>query len=319
DMEKFATPGLRTIDALAESAGIPAERSIKILFVEGENDDTVALVLRGDHTLNEIKAAKLDGVASPLVFASAEAIKELTGAAPGSCGPVGLDCKIIVDHSAAVLADFVTGANEDDFHLKNVNWDRDVKFTATADLRNVVEGDPSPDGKGRLSIARGIEVGHIFQLGRKYSEAMNARVLDEGGKEQVLTMGCYGIGVTRVVAAAIEQNHDDAGIIWPDAIAPFEVAIVPMNMQKSDTVRAAAEKLYADLQAAGIDVLLDDRKARPGVMFADMELTGIPHRIVIGDRGLAQEQVEYKHRTDEKPTDIALADVVGEIKAKLDR
>ncbi|MDX1442234.1 MAG: proline--tRNA ligase [Gammaproteobacteria bacterium] len=317
DMARLETPKVRTIAELCEFAQVKPEQTVKTLFVEGAEGGLVALVLRGDHELNELKAEKLDAVASPLKFATPEAIRELVGAGPGSCGPVGVECPVIVDHSAAALADFVTGANEDDWHLTGVNWERDAKIDVTADIRNVVEGDASPDGKGTLKIVRGIEVGHIFQLGSKYSEAMGATVLGEDGSKQVMTMGCYGIGVTRVVAAAIEQNHDDAGIIWPDALAPFQVALCPMNLQKSDTVREAVEKLYEELTAAGIDVLLDDRKVRPGVMFADMELVGIPHRVVVGDRGLKNGTVEYKHRKGGDAEEIALDDIVRVLKEKL--
>jgi prolyl-tRNA synthetase len=317
DMARLETPKVRTIADLCAFAQVKPEQTVKTLFVEGKDNALVALVLRGDHELNEVKAAKLDGVASPLRFATPERIRESVGAGPGSCGPVGLDCTIIADHAAAVLADFMTGANEDDWHLTGVNWDRDVSFTHAADLRNVVEGDPSPDGKGTLKIVRGIEVGHIFQLGRKYSESMGATVLTESGEKQALAMGCYGIGITRVIAAAIEQNHDDAGITWPEALAPFEVALCPMNLHKSDNVRKVVEQAYADLAAAGIDVLLDDRKVRPGVMFADMELIGIPHRIVIGDRGLENGTVEYKQRCGGDAEEIPLDRIVDFVKERL--
>ena len=279
----------------------------------------VALVLRGDHQLNEIKAEKIVGVASPLSFASEEDIVAALGCKPGSIGPTGLNIRVIVDRSAAHSSDFVCGANEDGFHLTGSNWDRDATFTETADIRNVVEGDPSPDGQGSLLIKRGIEVGHIFQLGTKYSEALKASVLNENGKDQVMTMGCYGIGVTRVVASAIEQNNDDKGILWPASIAPFEVAIVPLNMQKSERVREQAENLYNTLRGLGYDVLLDDRNERPGVKFADMELIGIPHRIVIGDRGLDNGMLEYKNRRAADNEDIAIDDIVDFIQQQLPR
>ncbi|RRQ22563.1 proline--tRNA ligase [Thiohalobacter thiocyanaticus] len=295
EMATVDTPGQHTIEAVSAFLGVDPEQTIKTLLVQGEaENDVIALVLRGDHELNAIKAEKLPGIATPLTFASDEAVRAATGASPGSIGPVGLKIRTLVDHAAAQLADFVCGANQDDKHLTGVNWGRDLPEPETADLRNVVAGDPSPDGKGTLSIVRGIEVGHIFQLGTKYSEALGATVLDEAGREAVMLMGCYGIGVSRVVAAAIEQNHDTAGILWPEPIAPFRVALCPMNMKKSEAVREAAEKLYREMLDAGIDVLFDDRDIRAGVMFADMELIGIPHRIIIGDRNLEQGLVEYK-------------------------
>ena len=253
-------------------------------------------MVRGDHELNEIKAEKLPQVAAPLVFATEEEIRAIVGAGPGSLGPVNLQVPVVADRSVAAMSDFGAGANIDGKHYFGINWERDLPLPQVADIRNVVEGDASPDGKGTLLIKRGIEVGHIFQLGTKYSEAMKATVQGEDGRNQVLTMGCYGIGVTRVVAAAIEQNHDERGIIWPDAIAPFQVAILPMNMHKSFRVQALAEELYNTLRSQGIDVILDDRKERPGVMFADMELIGVPHSIVIGDRNLDSEEIEYKNR-----------------------
>ncbi|WP_372987372.1 proline--tRNA ligase [Marinobacter sp.] len=309
DMKEVHTPGQRTIDAIAEFLGIDATRTIKTLLVKGEEDENgqsglVALILRGDHTLNEIKAENLAGIAEPLTMATDEEIKSATGCEPGSIGPVNLPVPVIVDRSAAHLADFVCGANRDDYHLTGVNWERDVPPGRVEDLRNVVEGDPSPDGKGTLEIRRGIEVGHIFKLGNKYSKSMNATVLDEHGKSVTMEMGCYGVGVSRIVAASIEQNHDDKGIIWPDAIAPFEVVIVTLNAHKSPTVAEAGEKLYEQLRQAGFDVLLDDRNERPGVKFADMELIGIPHRFVVSDRGLAAGTLEYKGRRDEEKQDI---------------
>jgi prolyl-tRNA synthetase len=288
-----------------------------MLLVDGSAGDVIACVLRGDHELNAVKVQKLPGVANPLRMASAQRVRDATGADPGSVGPVGYAGRIYVDHAAAALADFVCGANEKDVHYTGVNWIRDLPDPKSMDLRNVRKGDPSPSGRGTLEIARGIEVGHIFQLGRLYSEAMKATVLDVAGKAQPMYMGCYGIGVTRVVAAAIEQNHDANGIIWPDAIAPFQVVLVPINYQKSARVAAAADALYEQFNAAGIDALLDDRDARPGVKFADAELVGIPHRIVIGERGLDAGTLEYRHRRDTESSDIPAADPVGFVRAKL--
>jgi prolyl-tRNA synthetase len=323
-LEKIATPGAHTIDEVSALLKVAAAQILKTLIVYSDADengkqDLIALVVRGDHNLNEIKAEKIAGVASPLTFASEEDIQAKLNCKPGSIGPAGLSIRIIADRSAAHSADFICGANEDGFHLSGTNWDRDASFTETADLRDVVEGDPSPDGQGSLLIKRGIEVGHIFQLGTKYSEAMKATVLNENGKEQTMIMGCYGIGVTRVVASAIEQNHDEKGIIWPASIAPFEVAIVPLNIQKSERVREHAEHLYATLRGLGYDVLLDDRNERPGVKFADMELMGIPHRIVIGDRGLDNGMLEYKNRSASDNEDIAIDDVVDFIQQQLPR
>ena len=309
------TPGIHTIADLAGFLDVPAERCIKTLLVEGEDGGLVALVLRGDHELNAVKAARLDGVLAPLAFARPERVKEVMGCDPGSLGPVGADLPVVADASAAALADFACGANRDDVHLAGVSWGRDTPEPVVADLRNAVDGDPSPDGSGPLTIRRGIEVGHIFQLGDKYSESMGAVVLDDTGRATRLVMGCYGIGVTRVVAAAIEQNHDEKGIVWPVAIAPFHAVLLPMNMHKSARLREAAEKLYADLATAGIEVLFDDRQVRPGVMFADSELIGIPHRIVIGDRGLDAGTVEYRHRRDAESANIALEDVVPHLRA----
>jgi len=304
EMQKVATPGKHSVDDVAAFLKIAPSQIAKTLIVLGTAEDgkpapLIALVVRGDHELNDIKAEKLRGIAQPLKFASEEQVRVATGARPGSIGPIGLSITTYVDRAAAHLANFVCGANEDGFHLTGVNWGRDCNEGTVVDIRNVVEGDSSPDGHGKLQIRRGIEVGHIFQLGTKYSAAMKATVLDETGKDLTMIMGCYGIGVSRVVAAAIEQNYDDNGILWPDAIAPFSVAIVPLYGKNSDAVREAAEKLYAELNAAGIDVLLDDRNERPGVKFADMELIGIPHRITIGDRSLANGKVEYKQRRPE--------------------
>ncbi|HAD10672.1 MAG TPA: proline--tRNA ligase, partial [Porticoccaceae bacterium] len=288
EMEKIATPNQHSIEEVSAFLNCSASNTLKTLIVNGEEEGgLVALVLRGDHSLNEIKAAKLPGVASPLTFASTEQIQAKVGCAVGSLGPVALSLPIITDRSAAQLSDFVCGANEDGYHLMGVNWERDCTPGTIADIREVLAGDPSPDGQGNLEIKRGIEVGHIFQLGNKYSQAMNATVLTEAGKEQVMTMGCYGIGVTRVVAAAIEQNHDEQGIIWPEALAPFTLAIVPINAHKSEAVATACEQLYEQLKASGLDVLLmDEEKARLGVMLADIDLIGIPHRLVVGDRSL---------------------------------
>ncbi len=317
-MVEVETPGVHSIEQVCDFLGVSADRTVKTLLVKGADEGSVvALVVRGDHELNEIKAEKLPQVAAPLTFASAEEVKAVAGCEPGSVGPVGLDIPVIVDRSAAHLADFVCGANADGKHLKGVNWERDLPPGEVADIRNVVEGDPSPDGRGVLRIRRGIEVGHIFQLGRKYSEAMKAHVLGENGKAVTLTMGCYGIGVSRVVAAAIEQNHDERGICWPEAIAPFQVVLIPMNMHKSQRVREAAESLYQALLDAGIEVLFDDRRERPGVMFADAELIGIPHRLVLGERGLDGGYIEYKGRRDGESEDLPLEGIVDRLKERL--
>ena len=309
-LEKVATPNQHSINEVCAFFDITPDRCLKTLVVRGENDDLVALLLRGDHDLNPLKAEKMDGVLSPLQFASDEEIQQTIGCKPGSIGPIGLNIKILADHSVAPMADFVCGANEDGFHYQGVNWERDLPLPETVDLRLVIEGDPSPDGKGKLTIARGIEVGHIFQLGDKYSKAMNASVTNEAGKNQIMIMGCYGIGISRVVAAAIEQGHDDKGIIWPLELAPFEVALCPLNMHKSDRLRDVAENIYKQLQDAGIEVLFDDRKVRAGFMFSDMELIGIPHRIVIGDRGLDNGMAEYRARTDSENQQIPLDNIV---------
>ena len=312
EMATVDTPDQHSIEEVSKFLSVDASKCLKTLLVAGsEENSIVALVLRGDHELNEIKADHLGEVASPLCFASDEQIKQVVGCSAGSLGPVGLDIKVIADYAALQCADFVCGANIDGKHLTGVNWERDCPVPDAADLRNIVEGDISPDGKGTLSIVRGIEVGHIFQLGKKYSEAMNATVLDENGKATTMTMGCYGIGVSRIVAAAIEQNHDDNGIIWPQNLAPFDVAIAPINMQKSEDVSNAAIKLYDELTAAGLDVLLYDEKARLGGMLADLDLIGIPHRVVIGDRGLKESKVEYKKRDAEDTQDIAVDDIVA--------
>lgn len=320
EMELIETPDAKTINELVEQFKLNIEQTVKTLIVHADKESEqtlVALLVRGDHDLNEIKAEKLAGIASPLCFATDEEIRDAIGAGPGSLGPVNLKIPCLVDRSVAVMSDFSAGANIDGKHYFGINWERDCPLGDVVDIRNVVEGDPSPDGKGTLSIKRGIEVGHIFQLGKKYSETLKATVLNEQGKATVMTMGCYGIGVSRVVAAAIEQNHDDKGIIWPEAIAPFQLVITPMNMHKSDTLKPIAEKLYADFKAAGIEVLFDDRKERAGIMFADMELIGIPHRLVLGDRGLEKGMVEYKGRRETENTDVALNDIVQYIKEKL--
>ena len=306
ELKKIPTPGIKTIQALCESLAITAEQTLKTLIVEG-TDGPVALALRGDHELNAVKAQKIPGVATPLTMASAEAIVKITGCGPGFAGPIGLDIPIFYDHATAAMSDFVCGANNIDTHYSGANFGRDIDVPETVDIRNVVAGDPTPGGKGRLSIARGIEVGHIFQLGEKYSLTMNATVQDPDGKNRPLAMGCYGIGVTRIVGAAIEQNHDDAGIVWPAPLAPFDVILVPINMHRSEEVKTAAETLYVELQQMGLEVLFDDRNARPGVKFADAELLGIPHRLVISDRSLAAGELEYRHRRDPESRNLKRA------------
>jgi prolyl-tRNA synthetase len=317
-LTEVATPGAGTIEEVCKALSVSEETTVKTLFVKAEEEGKlVALVLRGDHELNDIKAEKLSGVMAPLTFAGEDEVKAATGCSPGSLGPIGLETPVIVDRSAAQLADFVCGANKEGFHLTGVNWNRDCALERVEDIRNVVAGDPSPDGQGTLDICRGIEVGHIFQLGTKYSQALNARVLNEEGKEEVLEMGCYGIGVTRVVAAAIEQNHDDNGIIWPDAIAPFQIALIPINAHKSEAVKNYCDELYQRLSAAGYDVLyMDVEKARLGVMLADVELMGIPHRLVIGDRGLEKGSLEYKGRKDGESMDVPVEQLVDFLAGK---
>ena len=310
------TPNAKTINEVCEQLNIPAHHSLKTLLVNADEDSPsplVALVLRGDHQLNEIKAEKLEHVASPLTMASEADILTATGCTPGSIGPVKLDMPIIVDHAAAAVSNFVCGANKDGQHLTGANWERDATASVVADIRCVVAGDPSPDGKGELLIKRGIEVGHIFQLGKKYSEALNATVLNESGKSEVVHMGCYGIGVSRVMAAAVEQNHDDGGIIWPSSIAPFQVVLVPINMQKSERVKTLTESLYQQLLDHNIEVLLDDRNERPGVKFADMELMGIPHRVVIGDKGLDRGILEYRARPSSDNQDMPVETALEEL------
>ena len=315
ELSKVHTPNVRSIDELVAFLNVPVEQTLKSLVVEGEEEGTVVLLLvRGDHHLNEIKAEKLAGVKAPLTMASVAAIESaFNGAHGGSLGPVGFNGKVYADFATAKAADWVIGANEDDHHYTGFNFGRDAAEPEFVDLREVIAGDPSPCGQGSLKLARGIEVGHVFQLRTKYSEAMQATVLDQNGKNVVLEMGCYGIGITRVVAAAIEQNNDERGIIWTEAMAPFTVVIVPMNYRKSDTVKAAADDLYAQLQQAGVDVLLDDRDERSGVLLHDSELIGIPHRVVIGDRGLKAGKVEYQARRDAEPTELDMDNVVGYI------
>jgi len=324
EMQEVATPNVQSIEALSEFLDMDAKQTVKTLIVSTEDSEghqqLCGLVLCGDHELNEVKAQRALGIESELTFASEQQIIDQLNCPVGSLGPVNLDIPMIVDHSAAALSDFSCGANRDGFHLLGVNWERDCPTPQVADLRNVVAGDPSPDGNGTLEIKRGIEVGHIFQLGTKYSEAMNATVLNENGKEQVISMGCYGIGVSRIVAAAIEQNHDDNGIIWPTAIAPFQIALVPINMHKSERVKETCETLYGELTAAGYDVLfMDEKKARLGGMLANIELIGIPHRIVIGDRGLEDGSVEYRNRAESDNQSIELDKLSQFIKDRIEK
>ncbi len=315
-MESIDTPGQHTIEDVSTFLGVDAGQTVKTLLVKGVGG-AIALIVRGDHELNEVKAERLPQVMKPLVFVTPGEVELEAGCEPGSIGPVGLQIPIIADESAARLADFICGANADGKHLRNVNWGRDLPEPEVADLRNVVQGDPCPRCQGRLDVRRGIEVGHIFQLGTKYSERMGATVLDEAGQAVIMAMGCYGIGVTRVIAAAIEQNHDAHGIIWPTAIAPFEVALVPIGLHKSTEVAQAAEQLYCELVAAGFEVLFDDRDERPGVMFADMDLIGIPHRLVIGERGLRKSMVEYKGRRDSQPSELARDSLLAELRQRV--
>lgn len=316
-MELVETPNQHSIEDICTFLVTTPDKCLKTLIVEGADGGIAALVLRGDHELNVVKAQSLAEVASPLRFAQAQEIENVVACGPGSLGPVGLSVPMFVDHAAAVISDFVCGANLEGQHMRGVNWDRDLPTPTSVDLRNVVSGDPSPDGTSELDIKRGIEVGHIFQLGTKYSEAMKASVLDERGKAVTMTMGCYGIGVSRIVAAAIEQNHDARGIVWPPSIAPFHVAITPVNAHKSMRVKEAADALYERFITAGIDVILCDTKDRPGVMFANMELIGIPHRLVLSDRGLDAGTLEYKGRTDNQSEDIPIEDVMGFVQGKL--
>ena len=318
DMQRIATPGQHTIGEVTAFLDVSADKVVKTLIVRGE-EGLVAVLVRGDHQLNEVKAGKLPGVLNPMEFATDAEIRTALGCGVGSIGPVGLTIPVYADRSVANLADFVCGANEDGFHLAGVNFGRDLPEPQVADIRNAVVGDPSPDGKGSLDLCRGIEVGHIFKLGSKYSQALEAKYLDENGKSQVLVMGCYGIGVSRIVGAAIEQGNDERGIVFPQALAPFELAIVPLGLKRSDVVREAAEALYNQMVAAGIDVVLDDRDERPGVMFADMELIGVPHRVVVSDRGLKEGMLEYQGRTEASGTKIAQSEavdfIVGRVKA----
>jgi prolyl-tRNA synthetase len=311
-LERVATPTQKTIDEVSAFLKIDPKQCVKTIIVRGR-DGLVALCVRGDHEINEVKAAKLDELPGESALADEAEILKVTGARPGSIGPVGLpdSVPVIVDRSAAVLADFVCGGNQDGTHYCGTNWDRDARVTRIADIRKIVEGDPSPDGRGTLKIARGIEVGHVFQLGQKYAEAMGANVLDDAGKAVVMQMGCYGIGVSRIVAAAIEQNNDAAGIVWPEPMAPWKVAICPIAAHQNATVREESEKLYAELSAAGIDVLLDDRGLRPGPMFADMELIGIPHRIVVSERGLAAGTFEYRRRNESENRAMTRAELIS--------
>ena len=319
-MEKVPTPGKHTCEEVSAFLGIPIEKTVKSIVVMHEREDgppqMAMLLVRGDHMLNEVKATKVPGL-KPFRFASDAEIRERLRATPGSLGPVGHDVRVVADRTVAAMSDFCTGANEDGYHLAGVNFGRDLPEPEVADIRNVVAGDPSPDGKGRLALARGIEVGHVFQLRTAYTQKMGVTYIDDKGETRPMEMGCYGIGVTRVVAAAIEQNHDERGIIWPDPMAPFQVAIIPMGYGRSEAVRAAAEKLYADLAAAGVDAFLDDRDERPGVLLADQELIGIPHRFVVGERGLKEGMVEYQHRRDATATRVPLDKAAGHVQERL--
>ncbi|MCG9032108.1 proline--tRNA ligase [Laribacter hongkongensis] len=316
-LAKVATPGVKTMADLVAFLKQDIKTMVKAIVVEGDEGAPVLLMVRGDHELNEVKAEKIAGIKQPLTFASPESIIAAFGARPGSLGPVGFKGRMIADRTVAAMADMVTGGNEDDVHLTGVNFGRDCPEPEVADLRNVVEGDPSPDGQGEIRLCRGIEVGHVFQLRKKYAEAMDCGFLDQDGKRQIMEMGCYGIGVSRVVAAAIEQGFDERGIIFTDAMAPFTVSIVPMGYRRSESVKAAADALYAELVAAGVDVLLDDRDERPGVLLADSELIGIPHRVVIGDRGLKEGKVEYQGRRETEATSVEVADIAAFVRSKL--
>ncbi|MBP4050407.1 proline--tRNA ligase [Chromobacterium violaceum] len=316
-LAKVHTPKVKTIAELVDFLKIDIKQTVKAVVVEGEQDEAVLMLVRGDHELNEVKAQKVAGIKSPLAFASPAAIRDAFGANPGSLGPVGFKGRVIADRTVAKMADFVIGANEDDQHYTGANFGRDCAEPEVFDIRNVVEGDPSPDGQGALAIQRGIEVGHVFYLGTKYSAAMNATFLDEDGKPKPFEMGCYGIGVTRILGAAIEQNYDDKGMIWPDSIAPFAVVVCPVGYDRSEAVKEAADKLYADLQARGVDVMLDDRGERPGAMFADWELIGAPHRVTIGDRGLKEGKVEYQHRRDSEATAVGADAILEHVLSKL--
>ena len=317
EMTEVDTPNQKTIQAVASFLGTAVTDSVKTLIVYAEDDSLIALILRGDHRLNAVKATRLEGVRNPLCFASEADIQEHLHCSVGSLGPVGLEIPFIVDASAAVLADFVCGANRVGIHYTGVNWERDVALGPVADLRNIEAGEVSPDGQGVVQSARGIEVGHIFQLGTKYSQAMNCTALDAGGKEQPLIMGCYGIGITRIVAAAIEQNHDDAGILWPTQMAPFTLVICPINAAKDEAVGQAADRLYQQCQEAGFEVLLDDRKVRPGVMFAETDLAGIPHRVVVSSKLLEKNQLEYKARDQNESEILARDEVLARLQTVL--
>ncbi|MGC0153680.1 proline--tRNA ligase [Chromobacterium vaccinii] len=316
-LSKVHTPKVKTIAELVDFLKVDVKATVKAVVVEGEEDEAVLMLVRGDHELNEVKAQKIAGIKNPLSFASPAAIRAAFGANPGSLGPVGFKGRVIADRTVAKMADFVIGANDDDQHYTGANFGRDCAEPEVFDIRNVVEGDASPDGKGALAIQRGIEVGHVFYLGTKYSVAMNATFLDEDGKPKPFEMGCYGIGVTRILGAAIEQNYDDKGMIWPDAIAPFAVVVCPVGYDRSEAVKDAADKLHADLLASGVDVLLDDRGERPGAMFADWELIGAPHRVTIGDRGLKEGKVEYQHRRDSEATAVAADAILEHVLSKL--
>jgi prolyl-tRNA synthetase len=320
-MNKVATPGKHTCEEVSEFLKLPIQQTVKSIVVvhseEGKPDEMVMLLVRGDHMLNEVKTTKVAGL-KPFRFATEAEIRARLKATPGSLGPVGHDIRVVADRTVAAMSDFCCGANEEGFHLTGVNWGRDLPEPATvADIRNVVAGDPSPDGKGALEIARGIEVGHVFQLRTAYSSKMGVTFIDEKGETRPMEMGCYGIGITRIVAAAIEQNHDDKGIIWPDPMAPFAVAIIPMGYGRSEAVKAAADKLYGELAASGVEAFLDDRDERPGVLLADQELIGIPHRIVVGDRGLKEGMVEYQNRRDAAATKIAVGEAAAHLRARL--
>ncbi|MEN2426719.1 proline--tRNA ligase [Chromobacterium vaccinii] len=316
-LAKAHTPKVKTIAELVDFLKIDIKQTVKAVVVEGAEDEAVLMLVRGDHELNEVKAQKIAGIKNPLTFASPAAIRAAFGANPGSLGPVGFKGRVIADRTVAKMADFVIGANEDDQHYTGANFGRDCAEPEVFDIRNVVEGDASPDGQGALAIQRGIEVGHVFYLGTKYSAAMNATFLDEDGKPKPFEMGCYGIGVTRILGAAIEQNYDDKGMIWPDSIAPFAVVVCPVGYDRSEAVKEAADKLHADLAAKGVDVMLDDRGERPGAMFADWELIGAPHRVTIGDRGLKEGKVEYQHRRDSEATAVAADAILEHVLSKL--
>ncbi|NHQ81900.1 proline--tRNA ligase [Chromobacterium vaccinii] len=316
-LTKVHTPKVKTIAELVDFLKVDIKQTVKAVVVEGEEGEAVLMLVRGDHELNEVKAQKVAGIKNPLTFASPAAIRDAFGANPGSLGPVGFKGRVIADRTVAKMADFVIGANEDDQHYTGANFGRDCAEPEVFDIRNVVEGDPSPDGQGALAIQRGIEVGHVFYLGTKYSAAMNATFLDEDGKPKPFEMGCYGIGVTRILGAAIEQNYDDKGMIWPDSIAPFAVVVCPVGYDRSEAVKEAADKLHAELLAKGVDAILDDRGERPGAMFADWELIGAPHRVTIGDRGLKEGKVEYQHRRDSEATAVAADAILEHVLSKL--